>query len=65
MWYKGTLQECKDYNNIVKQKEGYNGTTSEWANAVQIENDYYIIRHPEYSSQMQLVTTLPELPNVI
>jgi len=65
MWYKGTLQECTDYNNIVKQGEGYSGITTAWANVIQINTDYYIIEHPKYNSQMQLVPKLPELPNVI
>ena len=62
MYYKGTKQECAAYNIEV-----YNGTssmkqdpfTTSYASIQQIENNFYILKHKDYDSNMQEVNELP------
>ena len=61
-YYKGTKQECDAYNSEVTQGEGYQGTTTKWAEPVQIGNDYYIPKHPDYPEFEGL--TPAELPEI-
>ena len=62
MYYKGTNTECKDYNLEV-----YNGTksmkqdsfTTSYASIQEIEGQFYILKHEDFSSNMQEVNELP------
>lgn len=56
---KATQQECESYNDTVTQGEGYNGTTTRWAEVIEIEGEFYVAEHPEYSHSY---TTVDELP---
>lgn len=61
MYYKGTEQECLDYNNQVTQGENYQGTTKRWANPIEIEGSWYILKHEKYNSDLEVVNELPEI----
>ena len=62
MHYKGTKTECEAYNNEV-----YNGTesmkqdffTTSYASILEIENNFYILKHKDFESNMQEVNQVP------
>jgi len=66
MYYKGTKKQCEDYNIKV-----YNGTpsmkddifTNSYASILEIENQFYILNHEDFESNMELVDELPNLYN--
>ena len=58
LWYKGTNQECINYDNQVTEKEGY-VKGDNWANPQEIEGIWYILKHQKYTSEMELVNKLP------
>ena len=58
-FYKGNKTQCDEYNNIVTSGEGYQGTTTKWAEPREIEGFWYIARHESYSSDLELVDNLP------
>jgi len=66
MYYKGTKTECEAYNNEV-----YNGTesmkqdffTTSYASILEIENNFYILKHKDFNSNMEEVSELPIDPN--
>ena len=66
MYYKGTNTECKDYNLEV-----YNGTesmkadpfTTSYASIQEIENNFYILEHKDFNSNMDKVSELPKSTN--
>jgi len=62
MYYKGTKRQCQYYNRKV-----YNGTesmkqdpfTTSYASIQEIEGQFYILKHEDFSSNMQEVNELP------
>ena len=62
MYYTGTKTECEAYNLEV-----YNGTesmkqdpfTTSYASIQEIENNFYILEHKDFNSNMQEVNELP------
>jgi hypothetical protein len=46
--YKGTKEECIAYNNYVNEQKGYTPPNLNWANVIEIDNIFYIIKHPSY-----------------
>jgi hypothetical protein len=58
MYYKGTYEECKSYDEQVTQNEKY-PFNDNWANPIEIEGSWYVLKHENYESQMQLVVNLP------
>ena len=62
MYYKGTKTECEAYNLEV-----YNGTesmkqdpfTTSYASIQEIEGQFYILKHEDFSSNMQEVNQVP------
>jgi hypothetical protein len=66
MYYKGTKKQCNDYNQKV-----YNGTesmkddifTNSYASILEIENQFYILNHEDFNSNMDKVSELPIDPN--
>lgn len=58
MYYKGTQQECIDYDNQVTQGEHY-VQNDNWANPIEIEGVWYILKHENYECEMELVDELP------
>ena len=62
-YYIGTKEEAENYDNIVTQGEGYNGTTTRWAEPRQHPTQldlYAIIKHTSYDDTMQWVEVLDE-----
>jgi len=62
-YYIGTKEQAENYDNIVTQGEGYNGTTTRWAEPRQHPTQldlYAIIKHPSYDDTMQWVEVLDE-----
>lgn len=57
-YYKGTQQECIDYDNQVTQVENY-VENDNWANPIQIDGAWYILKHEEYKCNLELVDELP------
>ena len=50
MYYKGTKQECEDYNAKVTLGENYQGSTTSWANVTSNQNGegFAILKHESY-----------------
>jgi hypothetical protein len=61
VYLKGTEQECLDYDNQVTQGEKYQGVTKNWANPIEIEGSWYILKHEKYNSDLEVVNELPEI----
>ena len=63
MYYKSTnREELVAYNEAVNSGEGYNGTTTQWANVIEHPNgvDYAIIKHANYDAVLTLVESLSD-----
>ena len=61
MYYTSNdIQEIEAYNTLVTQGEGYNGTTTKWADVITHKdgNQFAIIKHPDFITQMNEVETL-------
>ena len=59
----GTEAECLAYDSAVTAGEGYNGTTTRWAEPRQHPTQldlYAIIKHTSYDDTMQWVDVLDE-----
>lgn len=61
MYYIGTKKDCESYNTEVTTKEVYSGTTAKWADVTKhpTKNEYAIIAHSKYSSELTSVNELP------
>ena len=59
MYYKGTQQECLAYDQDVIANENYYQNDN-WANPVEIDGSWYILKHEKYEADMELVNELPE-----
>jgi len=53
-------EELVAYNEAVNSGEGYNGTTTTWANVIEHPNgtDFAILKHENYDSELTLVESL-------
>ena len=70
MYYKGTEQECLDYNDKVVAGRHYNSTTTRWATPTkhQTLNEYIIIKHKSFDTKeteegeetMELLESIPD-----
>ncbi len=58
MYYKGTYEQCKAYDNQVTQEENY-VQNDNWANPIDREGNWYILKHEEYECNLELVDELP------
>ena len=61
-YYIGTNQECVDYNQEVTVGENYHSTTTRWSDIIEnlTQVQYAIVKHDNYSSDMEEVEVLPE-----
>jgi len=52
--------ELVAYNEAVNIGEGYNGTTTTWAEVIDHPNgaDYAILKHPKYDAELTELETL-------
>ena len=67
-YYIGTKEQAENYDNIVTQGEGYNGTTTRWAKPRQHPTQldlYAIIKHTSYDDTMQWVEVLDESWDIV
>jgi len=62
MYYKGTKEECEDYNAKVTLGENYQGSTNSWANVTSNQNEqgFAILKHKNYQSDMTLIDKIPD-----
>ena len=56
MYYIGTQEQLQDYNTKVTNGEGYNGTTTRWAEVIEHPdgNQFAMIKHTAYTSDDNL-----------
>lgn len=64
MYYKGTYQECLAYDQDVTANENYYQNDN-WANAIEIEGEWYILKHEKYDANMELVNELPKQEDIV
>ena len=57
-YYIGNLENCQAYDKNVSEKENYLKGDN-WANPIEIEGSWYILKHEKYTSEMELVSELP------
>ena len=63
MYYKGTKEQCKEYNTIVTEAEEYDGVhTIKWASVVEHMNgkEYAVKAYPDYESSMSTLSSIPD-----
>ena len=60
-YIKGTFEQCKDYDALVTAGENYSYPTDNWANPIEINGDWYVLKHEDYDSDLELVNELPEI----
>ena len=62
MYYKGTKEECEDYNTKVTLGENYQGSTDSWSNLISNQNGqgFAILKHEKYESNMQEIEKIPD-----
>jgi hypothetical protein len=60
MYYKGTKEQCEDYNTKVTLGENYQGSTTSWANVTSNQNGegFAILKHDKYVSNMKQIENL-------
>ena len=62
MYYKGTKTECKAYNlevyNVTESMKQDPFTTS-YASIKEIEGQFYILKHKDFESNMEVVSQPP------
>jgi hypothetical protein len=61
MYYKSNIkEECQAYDDLVTAGEKYQYNDN-WANPVEIEGSWYILKHEKYNSDLEVVNELPEI----
>lgn len=58
-YYKGTQAECDAYNDQVTLGEQYTGTTLKWCDTFCIDEVCYILKHPDYETNLEIVNEIP------
>jgi len=55
-------EELVAYNEAVNSGEGYNGTTTQWAEIIEHPNgaDYAILKHPKYDAELTIEESLSD-----
>lgn len=67
MYYKSqNIEDCKAYDKLVTEGEKINATypNDNYANPIEIEGEFYILKHEKYNSEMELVSELPKQQDV-
>jgi len=59
MYYFGTYEQCKAYDEQVTQQEKYVHNDN-WANPIEIENVWYILKHKNYKCNLPTIDELPK-----
>jgi hypothetical protein len=63
-YYIGTEENCKAYDDNVSIKENYRSGDN-WANPVEIDGSWYILKHEKYEANMELVNELPKQEEIV
>lgn len=58
MWYKGTKEQCQGYDQMVCLKDGISKPNN-WYNAIEIDGDFYILKHPKHEFGMVFIEDIP------
>lgn len=61
-YIKGTFEQCNAYDELVTAGENYAYLSDNWANPIEINEDWYVLKHEDYESDLEIVNELP-LPN--
>lgn len=56
---KGTSHECIEYVNLVTNGEAYNLSTQKWADPIEVEGFYYVQKHPDYPTNLEVLNSIP------
>ena len=64
MHYKGTEEELRLYDQQVTTGEGYYANDN-WANPIEIDGEWYILKHTKYDANMELVNELPKQEDIV
>ncbi len=61
MYYIGTKTKCLSYDSLVTKGRNYNGVTTNWSKTIKRynKNEFAILKHNDYESDMTLVNELP------
>ena len=62
-YIKATKAECEAYNQVVTQGENYQGTTTSYDEVKKIKGNFYITKHPNYTTNLKIVNELPKIAN--
>ena len=62
-YIKGTKEECEAYNDKVTKGQNYKCTTLKFDEIREINGDFYITKHPDYSTNSKVVNELPKIVN--
>ena len=60
-YIKATKKECEFYNDKVTKGENYQSTTSKFDEIKEIKGDFYVTKHPNYSTNLKVVNELPKI----
>lgn len=65
MYYKSiNKQDCIDYDNQVTQEENY-VENDNWANPIEREGNWYILKHKDYECDLELISELPQIEEIV
>lgn len=59
VWYKGTESQANAYNDEVSEAQNYKGKTQKYSPVIEIEGNFYVAKHSDFSSEMEEVNKLP------
>ena len=63
MYYKSqNIEDCKAYDKLVTESEKINAfyKGDNYANPIEINGEFYILKHDNYTADLELVNELPE-----
>lgn len=55
-YLKGTIEQLEAYNNEVAKGENYQGSTTRWADVIEVEGEFYIAFNEKYPSELEKVS---------
>lgn len=56
MYYTGTKEQCEEYLSTVNSSQNYQGVTSTWSEVLEIDGKFYIMKHPNHDSNLELTS---------
>lgn len=58
-YLKGTSEQLEAYNNEVTLGENYQEGTTQWAEVIEIEGEYFIPFNEKYPSELEKINEIP------